>query len=321
MIGLSLLLAGGLVLLWKGADFLSDGAVGLAERMGVSKLVIGLTIVATGTSAPELAAGIVAAWNGKGDIILGDVFGANIADLALIGGLVTLIQPLRVRARTLRREIPAMLAVILFLWPILRSTLVARFEGAILVVVFAGLLLYTIRRARRPAHRGSIQGLDEVIEPARTVGRDILWLALGLAALTIGARMAVHAAVALGGRLGLSDAVIGSTILAIGTTLPELMTCLVAAVKGHHDLSVGNLVGSVIFNSLLVVGVAALVRPLRISPRFAGGADYWILMGIGLAFTATVLLGRRSLRRSYGAFLLAAYAGYILYLLRSTGIG
>jgi len=317
MIALALLLVAGLVLLWKGADLLSDGAVGLAERMGVSKLTIGLTIVATGTSAPELAAGAVAASSGKADLILGNVFGANIADLSLIGGLVAMIQPLRVRARTVRREIPAMLGVVLLLWPALRRGVLMRPDGMVLVVVFVVLLSYTVYLARRPAERESIHELDEVVEPARGVGRDLLLLAVGLTALTVGARMAVYAAVTIGGRIGLSDAFIGSTILAIGTTLPELMTSVVAAVKGHHDISVGNLVGSVIFNSLMVVGVAALVRPVRPGPRFAAGTDYWILVGVCTAFTATILLGRRTLRRSYGAFLLAVYAGYLVYLLRS----
>jgi len=320
MIWTLLLLLGGLVLLWKGADLLSDGAAGLAQRMGVSQLVIGLTIVATGTSTPEAAAGIVAALDGRGDIVVGNVFGANIADLAMIGGLVALIRPLRVRSATLMREIPAMLVVIVFLWLVLQNLGLSRIDGAVLIGVFAILLTLTIRSARMSA-REPIKDLATVVEPARTTAQNVMFLVLGFIALAIGAQLAVHGAEGIGRRIGLSDAVIGSTILAIGTTLPELMTCLVAAVKGHHDISIGNLVGSVIFNSLFVMGIAALARPLTISPRFAGGPDYWILVGVAVGFTAAVIVGKRTIRRLSGSILLLAYAGYLAYLLTFTPAG
>jgi cation:H+ antiporter len=320
MVWALLLLVVGLALLWKGADFLSDGAVGLAERMGVSQLIIGLTLVAMGTSAPEVAAGIVASLDGKGDIVIGNVYGANIANLSLIGGVVALIRPLQVQATTLKREIPAMLVALLLLWPALRDASLARLDAAMLVIFFVLLLTYTFRAARRSATRERIQELNEVVEPARTLGRDIVLIVLGVAGLAVGARLAVHSAEAIGRWLGLSDAVIGSTILAIGTTLPELMTCTVAAVRGHHDISVGNLVGSVVFNTLIVTGVAALVRPLVVSARLAAGLDYWIMIGVAMAFTAAVFLGRQTIGRMGGVLLLSAYAGYILYLLGSTGV-
>jgi cation:H+ antiporter len=316
MIWMLLLLLGGLALLWKGADLLSDGAAGLAQRMGISQLVIGLTIVATGTSMPEAAAGIVAALDGRGDIIVGNVFGANIADLALIGGLVALVRPLRVQSATLRREIPAMLVVIAFLWLVLRNLSLSRIDGAVLIGMFAILLALTIRTARTSSGE-PIKDLATVIEPARTTARNIAFLILGFLALATGAQLAVHSAEGIGRRIGLSDAVIGSTILAIGTTLPELMTCMVAAVKGRHDISIGNLVGSVVFNSLFVLGIGALARPLTISPRFAGGPDYWILLAVASGFTAAVVLGKRTIHRLSGSGLLLAYAGYLAYLLRA----
>ncbi len=319
MLWVLLLLAGGLVLLWKGADLLSEGAVGLAERMGVSQLIIGLTIVAMGTSAPELAAGIIAARDGRGDIVVGNVFGANIADLAMIAGLGAMVGHLRIQATTLKREIPAMLVVALLLLPVLRNMAISRLEGVFLVAVFATLMILTIRTARGSAARELAREWQVVAEPPRTVGKDILFMVLGFVALAIGANMAVHSAEAIGTRAGLSDAVIGATILAIGTTLPELMTSIVAAVKGRQDISVGNLVGSVIFNSLLVVGVAALARPLLISQRLAGGTDYWFMMGTCAAFTVVALLGRGTIRRLSGALLLTLYGLYLLYLLRSTG--
>jgi cation:H+ antiporter len=320
MIWTLLLLVAGLALLWKGADLLADGAVGLAERMGVSQLIIGLTIVAMGTSAPEVAAGIVAALGRRGDIILGNVCGANIADLSLIGGIVALIRPLRVRATTLQREIPVMLGAIFLLGLALRGGALLRIDGVILLVIFTLLLLYTIRSARGSAARERVAELHAVVEPARTLRRDVFFLLLGMAGLAVGAQLAVHSAEAMGRAIGLSDAVIGSTILAIGTTLPELMTGTVAAVKGHHDISIGNLVGSVIFNTLVVTGVASVVQPLAVSARFAGGPDYWIMVGIVIAFTGVAFFGKRTIGRVGGVILLAAYIGYILYLLHSTGV-
>jgi cation:H+ antiporter len=137
-------------------------------------------------------------------------------------------------------------------------------------------------------------------------------------ALAVGARMAVYGAVEIGTWVGLSDAVIGSTIMAIGTSLPELVTCVIAAVKGHHDISVGNLVGSNIFNTLLVTGAAGTVHPFLIGPRFAGGTDYWIMIGVSAGFAVAIILGRRTIGRMGGTALLTIYAAYMVYLLRST---
>jgi len=309
-----LLLIIGLLLLWRGADFLVGGAVGLAERMGVSQLVMGLTVVAMGTSAPEVAAGIAAAIDGKGDIAIGNVYGSNVANLALIGGLTALIHPLRVQAGTLRREIPAMLGTALLLWPVLRDLTVSRIDGIALLAVFGVLVGHTVRAAR--ARRGSkqIEELHVVVERARTVDREILYIVLGLAALAVGARATVSGAITLGSRIGLSDAVIGSTIVAIGTSLPELVTSVVAALKGHHDISVGNLVGSNIFNTLFVTGIAGLVHPFVVSGRFAG-VDYGIMIGVSLAFVAAALAGGRTIRRSGGIALLVVYGAYLAYLL------
>jgi cation:H+ antiporter len=317
MVWAMLFLVGGLLLLWRGADFLVGGAVGLAERMGVSQLVAGLTIVAMGTSAPEVAAGIAATISGKGDLVVGNVYGSNIANLAMIGGIVALIRPLEVQAATLRREIPAMLAATLLLWPVLADLTLSRVDAAILLLIFAGLILYVVRTARKGGMQAPEEELHAAVEPPQTVGRDVLSIALGLAALAVGAKGAVSGAVAIGTRAGLSDAVIGSTIIAVGTSLPELVTCVVAAVKGHHDISVGNLVGSNIFNALFVMGVAGLVRPFHVASRFAGGADFWIMVGVAGLFAAAALIGGRTIRRFSGSVLLAAYIAYLVYLLRS----
>jgi cation:H+ antiporter len=287
--------------------------------MGVSQLVAGLTIVAMGTSAPEVAAAIAAAVGGKGDIAIGNVYGSNIANLAMIGGIVALIRPLEVRVTTLRREIPAMLGVTLLLWPALGDLTVSRIDGILLLLVFAGLVAYTVRTARAAGTDEPVGELPSGVEPPRTVGRDILSIVIGLAALVAGAKGAVTGAVAIGNRIGLSDAVIGSTIIAVGTSLPELVTCVVAAIKGHHDISVGNLVGSNIFNTLFVTGLAGLICPFNVSSRFAGGMDFWIMVGVSVLFAAAALIGGRTIRRHSGGVLLAVYAAYLVYLLRSAG--
>lgn len=312
-----LFLVVGLLLLWRGADFLVGGAVRLAGKMGISHLVVGMTIVAMGTSAPEVATSIAAAIGGKGDIAIGNICGSNIANLALIGGLVAMIRPLQLQMATLRREVPAMLAVALLLWPVLRDLMVSRTDAISLLVVFGVMVVYTVRTARAAGAGESVREPDGSSEASQTVKQDAFFVVLGLAALAIGARATVSGAVVIGARIGLTDAVIGSTIVAVGTSLPELMTCLVAAAKGHHDISVGNLVGSNIFNTLFVTGMAGLVQPFAVSGRFAGGIDYWIMVAVAVVFTAAAIIGGRTIRRSSGALLLGVYAAYLLYLLIS----
>jgi cation:H+ antiporter len=311
-----LLLTAGLLLLWKGADVLVQGAVAIAERLGISKLVLGLTVVAMGTSAPEAASSIAAVIGGRGDFAVGNVFGSNIANLALVGGLVALISPLQVQARTLRREVPTMLIVVLLLWPVLHNLRVSRPEGLVLLAIFTVLLAYTVIAAKAGVTAPAPRAPTQTAGPAhRSSAIDTPRVVLGLTGLTIGAQMAVSGAVTIGTAIGLSDAVIGSTIMAVGTSLPELVTCIIAALKGHHDISVGNLVGSNIFNTLLVTGIAGTARPFLVSRRFAGGIDFWIVVGISSAFALAVVVGKRVVGRLSGLLLLAAYAGYLAYLL------
>jgi len=304
----------GLLLLWKGADLLVNGAVGIAQRLGISQLVVGLTVVAMGTSAPEVAASVASALGGRGDIAIGNVYGSNIANLALVGGLVSLINPLQIQAQTLRREIPTMLIVSLLLWPILRDLSLSRLEGLLLFLVFAGLLVYTVRAARKGALPIAAGEVPVVAVPS-SAAKHVALIGIGLVGLSVGARLAVDGAVTIGTLIGLSDAVIGSTIMAVGTSLPELVTCVLAALKGHHDISVGNLVGSNIFNTLLVSGVAALVRPFAVGRRFAGGIDFWIMIGVGIAFAIGAIAGRRVIGRVGGVLLLIIYGVYLAYLL------
>lgn len=315
-----ILLTGGIVILWKSAELLVSGAVGIAQKLGISSLIVGLTIVAMGTSAPEVAASIagVLRETGGGDIAIGNVFGSNIANLALVGGLVALIRPLIVQKKTLFREIPVMLAVALLLWPLMHNSYLSRPEATILLAVFAILVIVTVHTARQesklPQHQ--YESLESDAKHAtRSLKKNVLFILVGLAGLALGAKMAVDGAVFLGLKIGLSERVIALTIIAFGTSLPELVTCVVAAIKGHHDISVGNLVGSNIFNTLLVTGVAGMVRPFEIGPRLAGGLDFWIMVIVSAAFAALIIISKRVLSRVYGLLLVCAYIGYIIYLL------
>lgn len=318
------LLVAGLLLLWKCAEFLVAGAVALAERLGVSPLVVGLTVVAMGTSAPEVAASIAAVLQGPkgGDTAIGNVYGSNIANLALVGGLVALLRPLSVQLRVLRREVPVMIGVGLLLLPALLDKHLARPEALVLLGAFAVLVMLTVYFAMRGsaeqaaalADIGNDLGKAEKLAP-RPLPLTLLFIAIGLAGLAGGAKMTVEGAVFIGRKAGLSEGVIGLTIVAVGTSLPELVTCVVAALKRHDDVSVGNLVGSNIFNTLLVTATAGLVRPYNVGRRFAGGPDYWIMIAVSVVFPILALLGRRRIGRLGGTLLLGSYFGYLVYLL------
>ena len=316
-------LVAGLVILLKGADWLVDGAVALAERFAVSPLVIGLTIVSMGTSAPEVATSITAAARGLGNTAIGNVYGSNIANLALVGGLCALIRPITIQLRTLKREMPAMLLVALLLWPVLKDLHLGRGEGLGLLVLFTALLAFTVymglRDAKaRPAEadqiREHIHGkVPDAEKPLRTCA---ILIVLGLAGLALGADLAIRGGVYIGQRLGLSEAVIGLTIIAVGTSLPELMTCMVAAFKGHDDISIGTLVGSNVFNALLAVGCAGAIRPFDVNPRLIG-VDYWVMVGVSAAFILIAVISKR-INRLAGLALTATYAAYLVYLLAFT---
>lgn len=328
-----ILLLGGLAILWTCAELLVSGAVGLARLLGVSSLVIGLTVVAMGTSAPELAvsiAGVLDKTGEGGNIAIGNVFGSNIANLALVGGLVALIRPLMVKRQTLRREIPIMILMGLLLWPFLFNSHLSRLEALALLTVFAVLILITVLMARKESFQNRIEQDqlnklevddtdDSEITSRTNVKKNVILIVIGLIGLAVGAEMAKDGAVFIGTKIGLSESVIALTIIAFGTSLPELVTCVAAAVRGHHDISVGNLVGSNIFNTLLVVGGAGIVMPFDIEQRFAGGTDYWIMIIVSAAFALAVFLGKHIIGRISGILLLCGYVGYMVYLFGYSG--
>ena len=306
-----LLLVGGLVILWKSADLLVAGAVGLAQQFGVSPLIIGLTIVAMGTSAPEVAASITAALANNGDAAIGNVYGSNIANLALVGGVAALIRPISMQRQTLRREIPAMLIVALMLWPVLRNLSLSRTEAIGLLAVFFALILMTVRAAKRQV---ADQNQNNTAPQERHGTKYIILIIIGLVGLALGAKMTVYGALFVGKRIGLSDAVIGLTMLALGTSLPELATCIVASIKAQHDISIGNLVGSNIFNTLLVTGTAGTIRPFDVVERLGAGSDYWIMIAVSAAFAVFAVVGKRTISRLAGSVLLVIYIVYMFCL-------
>lgn len=306
----------GLAILIKGADLLVEGAVSVSEKFGISQLIIGLTVVAMGTSAPEVAASIEATLSDSGDMAIGNVYGSNIANLALVGGICAIIRTLKVKASMLKHQLPAMLIVALLLWPFLHNLHLGRAESFALLALFAGLILITVHFALKDARKGP-QEITAVTEEKSThtpksIPVSILFVAIGLIGLSVGAKLTVQSASYIGTAVGLSQAVIGLTIIAIGTSLPELMTGVVAAVKGHNDLSLGNIVGSNVFNTLLVVGTAGAVKPFSVNQRLIG-ADYWIMIGVSAVFFL-IALKFKKIGRLSGIFLLAIYAAYMVYL-------
>lgn len=314
------ILSVGVLLLWKGADLLVTGAVSVAERFGISPLIIGLTIVAMGTSAPEVATSIAAVLKpeGGGDVALGNICGSNIANLALVGGIIALIHPMLIKKQVLLREFPVMIAGTLVLWPILADGHVSRPEASILLCLFIGILLFTIvaamrQRAATVVLEDSESHANDSSKPAPSLADSLLRICLGLTGLIFGADLVIKGATTIGEWLGLSDAVVGIVFVAVGTSLPELVTCVVAATKGHHDMSIGNLVGSNVFNALLVTGCAGLASPFDVGGRFAGGRDYLAMLGTSLLFWGIAIAGRGTIGRVGGSLLLLTYVGYILY--------
>jgi cation:H+ antiporter len=307
-------LGGGLILLTLGAELLVRGASKLAAIFGVPSLVIGLTVVAFGTSAPELAVSVSSAWNGQSDIALGNVVGSNIFNVLFILGLSAIITPLAVNRQLIRRDVPIMIAVSTLLLLLALDGSISRIDGLIL---FLGILLYTwvsIRSGRgtQNANPGS-QSSEQAKPYTRATLLTYLALTLGgLALLVLGADLFVKGAVECARWLGLSELVIGLTIVAAGTSLPEVATSVVAALKKERDIAIGNVVGSNIFNILAVLGAAALVRPVAIAPA-ALSFDIPVMLAVVAACLPVFYTGL-SIARWEGVLFLFYYAAYTTYL-------
>lgn len=300
----------GIVLLYFGADFLVKGSSRLALRFGVSSLVVGLTVVAFGTSAPELVVSITSGLRGLGDLALGNVIGSNIFNIAVILGISAMIRPLKVHVQILRIDTPIMVAVSLLLVFFLRDKTISRLEGVFLVV---GILMYTMLTIYFVKKNPQSPGNPEPSLPnlKGTLVLDIFFITGGLGALIAGSQLFVKGAVALAQLLHFSEAVISLTIVAAGTSLPELATSVVAAIKKEEDIAIGNIVGSNIFNILLITGLTGTLTPLH---AFGiGTVDLMVMVATAVLLLPLMRTGFR-LNRVEGAILFMIYGGYLLYL-------
>ncbi|MEM6327875.1 MAG: calcium/sodium antiporter [Bacteroidota bacterium] len=308
----------GLVLLVGGAESLVRGAAALALRFGITPLVVGLTVVAFGTSSPELVVSVQAALSGNGPVALGNVIGSNIANLGLIVGVSATLSPLVVDRRLLRRDIPVMIASMLLMWVFISNGVLSTVEGVVLsvgIVAYTGWGIAASRKETREAHADAGNLPVEVAEarsqPPWKVAVQVTLVLGGLALLVVGADLLVDGAVAVAETLGVSQAVIGLTLVAIGTSLPELATTIVAVFRGHGEIALGGAIGSNVFNVLGVLGPAAVVRPI---PSEGIETDVLLIM-LGITFLTTFFLATGGkTRRWEGTTLLACYGLYLWWV-------
>ncbi len=310
-----LLFIGLAILVW-GADKLVFGSAALARNIGISPLVIGMTILAMGSSAPEMMVSATAALEGKTDTAVGNVLGSNIANIALILGITAMVKPLSIGSAVIRRELPIMLGVTLIAGMILWDNYLGFYEGILLIGLFSVFILIMLQISRKEQSHGDTLLDEQASEiPAGVNNRHALfWVIVGLILLPLGASMLVDNAVVIAKYFGMSDLVIGLTIIAIGTSLPELAASLAGALKGEDDMAVGNIIGSNVFNILAVMGIPGLLNPSLLSSQ-AMGRDFWVMLGVSLLLVALVLGKRRQINRWEGALLLSCFIGYISYLL------
>lgn len=305
------------VLVWS-ADKFVDGAVGVAEFCGMSTLLIGMVIVGFGTSAPELTVSAISASQGNSALALGNAYGSNIANIALILGATALISPILMQRSVIRGDLPILIAVSLLSIALVWDGSVVRWNGVLLLVVFALVMAYSIWRELKKARVEASNSVEEESAGKQTsLGKSIFWLVLGLALLVASSRALVWGAVEIARTLGVSDLLIGLTIVAIGTSLPELASSIAAARKGENDIALGNIIGSNLFNTLAVVGLAATISPMDEIEKAVTYRDMPLMTALTVAL---IVLGFRRkgdgrLNRIAGAILLAVYIGYLALLI------
>jgi cation:H+ antiporter len=312
LLQISLLILGFVVLI-KGADWLVNGASSLAKKHNVSDLAIGLTVVAFGTSAPEMVVNIFASLQNHQEIVFGNIIGSNNFNLFVILGIAGLITPLVVQSSTVRREIPLSFIAIILLFFLANDFLLpdrqvlSRFDGVILLAMFGLFLLYVYRQLK--ADPAEMEDLDLV----HSHGKIWLLILIGLAGLVIGGRLVVTSAIEMATAMGVSEKIIGLTIVAAGTSLPELATSMVAALKKNNDIAVGNIIGSNIFNIFLILGVSSLIRPLGFDASF--NTDLYLLSLGTIVLLVFMFTGKKKkLDRWEAALLLAVYIVYMVKL-------
>lgn len=308
------LLIVGFVILIKGADFFVEGAAGIATRFGIPQLVIGLTIVAMGTSAPEAAVSVTAALNENAGITIGNILGSNIINILLCLSITAVITSIAVQKSTLKVEIPFMLAITLVLLGFgITGNEIVFWEGVVILILFALYLFYLFKMAKTsPEEDHDLQNKEHGEEKTVSIWKQIFFIVIGILGIVYGSDIAVENATVIAKIIGMDDRIIGLTIVAFGTSLPELVTSVTAARKGNADIAIGNIVGSNIFNILLVVGLSAVITPVAFQPGFI--IDSLVSLGAGVLLYVSVMKDL-TLKRKAGLVMLGAYVVYFIYIM------
>lgn len=306
----------GLILLIWGADRFVHGAAAMARNLGVAPLMIGLTIVAFATSAPEVLVSVVAALRGETDLAVGNAIGSNIANIGLVLGVVALIRPIELKSATLRREMPALLAVSLLTVALFLDSQLSRVDGFVLLTGLVIVVIWLVRLGLRSSSTDPLQADFEAEIPKDMKTKvAVVWLIVGLASLLFGAELLVDGAIAIAREIGVSEVVIGITLVALATSLPELAVSAVSAVRGEYGLAIGNIVGSNIFNLLAVIGIAAAIQPAVLPPSVLS-LHIFVMVAFTLVLFAMTYEydGRGAISRFEGFALVTAFLAYDAYV-------
>ncbi len=309
------LLVVGLVVLIAGGDYLVKGSSSIALRLHLSPLVVGLTIVAFGTSAPELLISIQAALRGSPDIAMGNVIGSNICNLALVLGITAIIYPVKVSSNSLKVDWPVTMGVSLLLYFFVREQLVDSYEGFLFIFILIVYLIVVIRKSRKDTKAAKLIIEDSEIPdgPSIQLWKDIAFIAIGCAGLYFGSEWFVGSVQDIARSFGISERVIGLTIVALGTSLPELATSIVASYKGQTDLALGNLMGSNIFNILSILGITSIIKEIEVSDQILKTDIWWML--IITLLVLPLMVSRRRVGRIDGSILIAVYLVYVILVI------
>jgi len=315
MLAVTFLVLGFILLIYSASRFVEGSAV-VARYLVMPPLLIGMVVVGFGTSSPELVVSVTAAANGNSTLALGNAFGSNIANIALIIGLVALINPIIVRSEVIKKELPILFGITMLVGWLISDNQLSRFDACYLLVAFILVILWSIFQGmRNPQDQIANDLKNELNNNIISIKKAIMWLVIGLILLIAASRMLVYGAVYIAQGLGISDLVIGLTVVAIGTSLPELASSLVAIKKGENDMALGNIIGSNLFNTLAVIGLAALVQPMEITPEVIS-RDWTLMMALTLSL---LILGigikkQGRINRFEGALLLITFFIYTTYL-------